>query len=115
VDLVALNGAGPFAAAAFAQAGTTIDRVAIDSAGFRFAKLDSIDDVNFLPGAVKYGDLPALLALAAPHPLWLSGEGSEAPEIVRAAYQSAGKPADVTPYSGAEEKEAGAAVQWLLK
>ncbi len=115
VDIVALDGAGPIAAAAVAQAGKTIDRAAIDTAGFRFAKLDSIDDVNFLPGAVKYGDVPGLLSLAAPHPLWLSGEGSQTPEIVRAAYRSAGKPSDVTSYSGDEEKEASAAVQWLLK
>ena len=37
---------------------TAIGRAAIDTGGFRFAKLRSTRDVNFLPGAVKYGDLP---------------------------------------------------------
>ena len=68
-----------------------VDRVAIDTAGFRFAKLTEIDDVNFLPGAVKYGDVPALCPSAAPHALWLAGEGSEAAEIVAAAYQAASR------------------------
>ena len=37
----------------------------IDTRGFRFRQLKSFRDPAFLPGAVKYGDLPALLALAA--------------------------------------------------
>ena len=42
--------------------------------GFRFANLASYRDVNFLPGAVKYGELPALLALSAPQRLLVLGE-----------------------------------------
>ena len=98
-----------------AQAGEAVDRAAIDTAGFRFAKLTELDDVNFLPGAVKYGDVPALLALAAPHALWLAGEGSEPPAAVRAAYQAAGQGGAVVAYSGSEDKEPAAAVEWLLK
>ncbi|HEY4309033.1 MAG TPA: acetylxylan esterase [Pirellulales bacterium] len=115
VDLIGLDGAGPWVAAAIAQAGTAVDRAAIDTAGFRFAKLTEIDDVNFLPGAVKYGDVPGFLSLAAPHTLWLAGEGSQPPEIVAAAYQAAGKPDAVTSYDGTEEKETLDAVGWLLK
>ncbi len=115
IDLVGLDGAGAWVAAAATQAGPAIDRAAIDTAGFRFAKLTEIDDVNFLPGAVKYGDVPGLLSLAAPHALWLAGEGSQPPEIVTAAYQAAGKPEAVTSYDGSEEKEALEAVNWLLK
>ncbi|HVU90244.1 MAG TPA: acetylxylan esterase [Pirellulales bacterium] len=115
VDLMGLDGAGVWVAAAVAQAGRAVDRAAIDTAGFRFAKLTEIDDVNFLPGAVKYGDVPGFLSLAAPHALWLAGEGSEAPEIVAATYQAAGRPDEVTSYDGSEEKEAAEAVEWLLK
>ena len=66
VDLVGLGIAGVWAAAARAQAGGAIDRAAIDTDGFRFTSLRSIRDVNFLPGAAKYGDMPAMLALSAP-------------------------------------------------
>ena len=56
--------------------------------GFRFGKLLDYRDPMFLPGGAKYLDLPGLLALGAPHPLWLAGEGQE-PAIVTAAYRAA--------------------------
>jgi hypothetical protein len=90
ISLVALDGSTPWATAALAQAKDAVDRAAIDTAGFRFVNLRSTRDVNLLPAVVKYGDLPALLALAAPCPLWLAGEGSDAPPLVKAAYQAAG-------------------------
>jgi hypothetical protein len=49
--------------------------LAVDTEGFRFATA-GLHDPGFLPGAVKYGDLPTLLALTAPTPLWLAGEAS---------------------------------------
>ena len=49
--------------------------LAIDTQGFRFAQT-GLHDVNFLPGAVKYGDMPGLLALTAPVPMWLAGEAN---------------------------------------
>ena len=77
VDVVGLGGAGHWVAAARAQAGAAIDRAVVDTAGFRFAKLKSIDDADFLPGGAKYLDLPGLMALSAPYPLWLAGEGEK--------------------------------------
>ena len=115
VDLVGLAGAGAWAAAACTQAGDAIDRVAIDTAGFRFAGLASFDDVNFLPGAAKYGDLPAMLALGTPHALWLAGEGKDGPAIVHAAYQAAGQGGRLTCWAGDKQGTASAAVDWLLK
>ena len=115
VDLVGLGGAGAWTAAACVQAGDAVSKAAIDTAAFRFAKLNSFDDAEFLPGSVKYGDLPALLALAAPHPLWLAGEGPEAHPLVKAAYAAAGRPDDVQPYRGNPPEAAAAAVDWLLK
>ena len=90
IDLVGLNGAGPWAAAALTQSGATIDSAIIDTGGFRFVDLKSYRDVNFLPGAVKYGDLPALLALSAPNQLAIAGE-SKIPALVAAAYKASGK------------------------
>jgi dienelactone hydrolase len=54
--------------------GSPVVSLALSTGGFRFADISSIIDSNFLPGAVKYGDLPMLIALTAPTPLWLAGE-----------------------------------------
>ncbi|HVX14933.1 MAG TPA: acetylxylan esterase [Pirellulales bacterium] len=115
VDLLGLNGAGPWVAAAAAVAGEAIDRLAVDTAGFRFARLTAFDDAAFLPGIVKYGDVPALLALSAPRPLWLAGESAETPAVVRKNYAAAGQAGNLSEYKGDEGGEAGAAVEWLLK
>lgn len=115
VDLVGVNGAGPWVAAARARVGASVDRAAIDTGGFRFAQLSSYRDPNFLPGAVKYGDLPALLALSAPGRLWLAGEGGGIPEVVRAAYQSADRSDHVQSYAGRRPDVARAIVQWLIR
>jgi len=114
IHLFGLAGAGKWVAAAAAQLGTSVDRVAVDTGGFRFARLQDIRHVDLLPGAVKYGDVPALLALAAPHRLWLAGEGNRVPQITAAAYRAAGHPDAVTSYSGSKEASAAAAVTWLL-
>jgi len=114
VDLVGLAGAGHWVAAARARAGDAIDRAAVDTAGFRFADLTAIDDPDFLPGAVKYGDLPAMLALSAPHPLWLAGESPDPPPLVEAAYSTSGKPRDLTIFTGPGEQTTEQAVDWLV-
>lgn len=64
IVLVGIEGATPVVAAASAIAGSTLDKTVIDDPGFRFADIKSFRDPNFIPGAVKYGDLPALLELS---------------------------------------------------
>ena len=91
VAILAEKGTAPWVAAALAQARGAVDRAAIDTAGFRFANLRSVWDVNLLPGAVKYGDLPGMLSLAAPARLLLLGEGSEVPPLIAAGYRAAGE------------------------
>ena len=76
VFLVGMEGAGPWVAAARALAGDALDKVAIDTQGFRFTDLKSYRDPNFIPGAVKFGDVPGLLSLTD-GPLWLAGEDRE--------------------------------------
>ena len=115
VHLVGVNGAGPIVAAARAIAGKAVDRAAVDTAGFRFANLRSYRDPNFIPGAVKYGDLPALLALSAPHKLLIAGEQGATPAIVRAAYRAAGKPGNVISVKGNGGENAMHAASWLLE
>ena len=112
-SLVGLGGAGHWVAAACAQAGSAVDRAAVDTAGFRFAKLTATDDPDFLPGGAKYGDLPGILALSAPMPLWLAGEGIAAPKLLATAYATAGRASDLTLYAGKDAE--AAAVEWLLK
>lgn len=114
LDLVGQGGAGPWAAAAKAQAGSAIQRLAIDTGGFRFAQVTDIQDINFLPGGAKYGDLPGMLALGAPGKLRLAGEGAEVPALVKQAYQLAGSPLNVTLAKADPKKEADEAVEWLL-
>ncbi|WP_166822251.1 alpha/beta hydrolase family protein [Thalassoroseus pseudoceratinae] len=79
VHLVGVAGTGAITAAAKFIAGPAIASLAVDTEGFRFEEITSVRDVNFLPGAIKYGDVPALLTLASQQPLWLTGEGSELP------------------------------------
>ena len=86
IHVVGANGAGPIAAMASAVLGDAVKKRVIDTQGFRFETLRSFRDPDFVPGMVKYGDVPALLALSAPHPLWVVGEGKL--ELPRQAYQA---------------------------
>jgi hypothetical protein len=113
--LVGLDGAGPWAAAALAQADGAVAKAAIDLGGFRFGKVLDIHSPDFLPGGAKYFDLPGMAALAAPMPLWLADEGAEAPPIVAAAYRAAGNPQALTAGAGDASNRSDAAVAWLLK
>lgn len=112
VDLVALKGAGPWAAAARALAGQAVENAAIDTDGFRFGKVQALRNPDFLPGGAKYGDLPGMLALAAPGRLWLAGEAG--PALVESAYQAAGKRDQLSLFNGPEGDRGAAAVAWLL-
>lgn len=114
VDVIGLDGAGHWVAAARAIAGSAIDRVAIDTAGFRFGNLTALEDPDFLPGGVKYGDLPGIIALSAPHRLWLAGEGGTPPPVISAAYQAAGHPENLTVLQEKGGDSESAAVEWLL-
>ena len=92
-----------------------MDRAAIDTGGFRFATVDAIDDAAFLPGGAKYDDLPGLLSLGAPGPLWLAGEGAKAPAVLAASYAAAGatRALVVSTARGADVQIE--AIKWLLR
>ena len=111
IDLVGLAGAGHWAAAARAMSGDIVNRAVIDTDGFRFIQLNDIRDPNFLPGGVKYNDLPGIIAVSAPAPLWLAGEGKEGQIFINSFYQTAGASDQITIGNG-EVKDA---VAWLLK
>ena len=88
ISLVAMDSTGPLAIAARAQARTVVTKLAVNSNGFRFAKVNNIHSPYFLPGGAKYFDLPGMLAVATPNQTWLSGE-NEVPLIVDKAYKVA--------------------------
>jgi hypothetical protein len=115
VDVVGLGGAGHWVAAARAVAGNAINRAAIDTAGFRFANLAASDDPDFLPGGAKYDDLPGMIALSAPYPLWLAGENGPSSSLISTAYHAAGHAEQLTVWQEKNKKSESAVVEWLLK
>lgn len=113
LDLIGVNGAGPLVAAARAIAGDQVDHAAVVTNGFRFTSLKFYREPDFLPGITKYGDLPGLLSLSAPLPLWVGGEGETLPEIVNASYQAT-EASENLHHSGSRLDHSQAAVEWLL-
>ena len=89
VHLLASPGAGHWAAAARAVAGDQFTRAAIDTSGFRFANLCNQWHADFLPGAVKYGDIGGFLQLSAPHPLMLADNDPALLSEIQQAYGNA--------------------------
>src|SRR5262249_11855541 len=100
LHVVAVEGAGPWVAAARAVSGGAIDAAAIDTAGFRFGQVLNLHDPNFLPGGAKYGDLPGMLALAAPGKVWVAGEKAEGLPLAKAQYQAANATANLVVLEG---------------
>lgn len=117
IVVVGEAGAGHWVAGAVAAACSTLDgrrdppiaAAVIDTGGFRFDALPDVWHDDFLPGAVKYGDIGGMLAMAAPLPLWLADP--EATLIVRVRRQTtaAGLPLE-GPWSHAHS---GPVAPWL--
>jgi hypothetical protein len=115
VELVALDGTAPIAAAALARCGGAVHRAALDTRSFRFGKLSDYLDASFLPGGAKYGDLPGLLSLAAPTNLWLAGETADSVAIAKQAYVAQGAGEAIAFDTGKPEEAKHAALQWIIK
>ena len=77
-----------WAALAAASAPELLDRAAFVTDGFRFASVTSMEDASFLPGSVKYGDLPAMLGVLAPKPVWVAGETAGALGMTAGVYRA---------------------------
>jgi hypothetical protein len=115
VALVGLQDAGPWAATARALTGQAVTKVALETGGFRFAGVRDIHSPDFLFGGAKYGDLPGILALAAPGQMWLVGEGGKVPEFVERVYEAAGSADAVTAFTGQDSDAAVAAASWVVQ
>jgi hypothetical protein len=115
IEIIAVDGTAPIAAAALARAEGNINRAALDTRGFRFIKLANYLDANFLPGGAKYGDLPGLLSLAAPTKLWLAGETADSAALAKQVYAANAAESAIT-FAASKPEEAGrAALEWLIK
>ncbi|MES2790710.1 MAG: acetylxylan esterase [Planctomycetota bacterium] len=114
VEVAGFGSTGPIVAAARAIAGEAISQAVVDTNGFRFGKLLDFRDPQFLPGGAKYLDVPGFLALSAPLPLWLAGEGN-GPAVVSDLYKKAGKDNQLTVFTGEAPQKEAAAIDWLLK
>jgi len=87
---------------------------AIDTGAFRFAKLLDYRDPEFLPGGAKYFDIPGLIALGAPHRLWLAGE-KNIPAVVLETYQQMSKAGKLTLSNSDSSQSETKAARWLLE
>ncbi|EMI22583.1 Acetyl xylan esterase [Rhodopirellula maiorica SM1] len=114
VAIAGWHHSGPIAAVAGGIAGDAIDRTAIDTKGFRFGQVLDYRDPMFLPGGAKYLDLPGLIALHAPRPLWLAGE-SQTPATITTAYLAASESGALVTFIGDAAQKQTAASEWLLK
>ena len=78
IIVVGSSGAGVVAAATAALAKESVAGLVVDTEGFRFASLHDQWNPMFVPGAVKYGDVPGLLKACAPlKPVVLGENGSK--------------------------------------
>lgn len=114
VDMAGLNGGGVWVGAACAVADGSVDAAAVDTGGFRFGHLLDFRDPNFLPGGAKYGDLPGMIALHSPYPLWLGGESSDGVAFIQRQYINH-KSMRFSVYQGARERMEESAVNWLIE
>jgi cephalosporin-C deacetylase-like acetyl esterase len=83
IIVAGVEGAGAIAVATAALAGSSVREVVADLEGFRFAKLSNVWDVNFMPGAEKYGDIEALLALCSAKTTQATGPEAAVNAIVK--------------------------------
>lgn len=114
LHLVGFDAAGPWVLLARALCGDAVTRTAADVNGFRFDDVKSTDHEMMLPGALKYGGLPALAALASPGELLVHNHrGTGLGGWFKPAYDAA-KAADKLHMDGARQSNQ-AIVDWLLK
>jgi len=114
VHLVGFGKAGTWTALARPLCGDLVARTAADLDQFRFETILSNQDEMMLPGALKYGGLPVLSALSAPHELYLHNtRGTGDDRWRRAAYQAAGGAGKLVQHEDRSADEA--VVNWLLQ
>ncbi len=113
VDLIGFEAAGPWVLLARALCGDAVERTAADVNGFRFEKVKTTDDPMMLPGALKYGGLSALSALAAPGEVYVYNQhGTGMGRWMKAVYEAAGAS---DKFTADDRTAAHDVVKWLLR
>jgi dienelactone hydrolase len=114
VHLIGFEEAGPWVLLARGLCGDAVSRTVADVNQFRFEKVRKIDDEMMLPGALKYGGLSALSALAAPGELFVHNQrGSGMGQWLQAVYKAAGSADHLERQAEKLSMEKG--VAWLLR
>ena len=114
VSIAAWGAAGPVAAVARSVAVGQVDRLAVDTQGFRFGKLLDYRDPQFLPGGAKYLDLPGLLAVNGSERLWLAGE-ARVPDLIARRHAESSDKETLVHYTGEPGQQAAQAATWLAR
>ncbi len=70
--------------------GAVMGKTLVNLEGVRLADAPTMDHPWFVPGSVKYGDVPGLLALCAPAPVLVVGETEESLALAVASYLGTG-------------------------
>jgi dienelactone hydrolase len=114
IYLVGFEEAGPWVLLARGLCGDAVERTVADMNQFRFEKVRTMDDDMMMPGALKYGGLPALAALAAPGELYVHNHrGTGSGQWLTAAYQAAGAPQNL--HRQSEKASNDTVIAWLLR
>jgi dienelactone hydrolase len=114
VHLLGFDKAGPWVLLARGLCGDAVARTAADCAGFRFDKVQTTSDEMMLPGALKYGGLPALAALAAPGELYVHNHrGTGSGQWLKTVYETTGAKDKLQMTS--EKMANGKVAEWLLR
>jgi dienelactone hydrolase/pimeloyl-ACP methyl ester carboxylesterase len=114
IHIVGWGEMGAVAVLAKALAGDAIAKTAADLNQFRFENVKDTADPMMLPGAVKYGGLPAFLALCAPGEVFVHNHrGTASGKLPRAAYEAAGAADNLT--RATEKVDEMKIVEWLIK
>ncbi|HVS38212.1 MAG TPA: hypothetical protein VMS17_21815, partial [Gemmataceae bacterium] len=113
VDLAGFGDAGPWVLLARGLCGDAVARTAADVNGFRFEKVKTVDDPMMLPGALKYGGLPALSALSAPGEVFTYNQhGTGMGRWMKGVYEAAGATDRYAPEDKATPLDS---MKWLLR
>jgi hypothetical protein len=114
VHLAGFGKAGPWALLARGLCGDAVARTAADFDDFRFEKVRATTDEMMLPGALKYGGLPALAALAAPAELYVHNhQGTGSGRWLKPVYDAAGATDKL--HRESEKMTEEVVVQWLMR
>src|SRR5262249_5685130 len=114
VHLVGFDSAGAWGLLARGLCGDAVVRTAAGIGGVRLDKGRRVDDEMMLPGALKYGGLPALAALAAPGELLTHNQrGTGLGRWMKAVYRAA--KAEDRLQSKGEKLSGEKVVEWLLR